>query len=218
MDVDGPSLDKSDAISHLMNGYCANHISSACTEVSRNVRSPVEMAVAMAEMVIDGYAHGKISLEHIRIVCSAVGIKSGGRRPEGSILVRKLKLRCTELQPLLKCADIESTFGVVETLCKRSLRQLAIQHQLNVRRDDDDDNIRTRLVDHLSSGSCQTSGFGLCASVRGNYHNTSSNDLEIHVLEFAAKKGSVTKKALKRILKCRNIEFDEEDGIGTQIS
>ena len=40
---------------HLMNGYCANHATAACAEVSRHVRSPVKMAIVVAEIVIDGY-------------------------------------------------------------------------------------------------------------------------------------------------------------------
>ena len=215
IDVEDPLLDKSDAISHLMNGYCATHAAAGCIEISHNIRSPVEMAIAVAEMIVDEYTHGRISPGHLSIVCSAVGIKSGGRRPESLTLIKKLKQRCKDLEPLLSHTDIESIFGTVENLGKRSLEQLALQHQLNVdsRRGDVDD-IRTRLVGHLSSGNCQASGSGLCASLRDEYQNTASSDLEIHILRFASTKGSVGKKALKRILKCRSIKFSEDDSIG----
>ena len=212
MDVDDPSLDRSDVLSHLMNGYCANHAAPACIEISRGVRSPVEMAITVSKTVIDRYSRKQISLENLTAICSAVGMHSGGRRPESLSLVKKLKQRCKELHPLLNCTGVGSTFNTVESLGKRSLQQLAIQHQVHSECDDVDD-VRARLVDHLSSGSCQASGSGLCPSFRDEYKNTADNDLETHILQFAAKKGSVSKKALKQILKCRNIEFGENDGI-----
>jgi len=82
MDVEDPLLDRSDTISHLMNGYCANHVASGCVEISCSIRSPVEMAITITEMIVDEYTHKQILPEHLSIVCLAVGIKSGGRRPE----------------------------------------------------------------------------------------------------------------------------------------
>ena len=215
MDVSDPLLDKSDAISHLMNGYCANHATAACAEVSRHVRSPVKMAIVVAEIVINGYCRRQLSSENLRTICSAVGIKPDCRQREGDRLAKKLKLRCKDLQPLLNCAGLENVFGTIEELGKRSLQELAIQHQLDPHeaRTGDTNDIRTRLVDHVSSGGCQASGSGLCPSVQGSYRNTASNNFETHVLQFASVKGNVGKKALKRILACKRIEFSENDGI-----
>jgi hypothetical protein len=75
MDVDDPLLDNSDVLSHLMNGYCAGHATPACSEVSRRIKSPVKMAVAVTEIVIDGYSRQQLSTEGLRATCSAVGIK-----------------------------------------------------------------------------------------------------------------------------------------------
>lgn len=69
MDVDDVLLDKSDTLSHLMNGYCANHATPACTEIARNVRSPVEMAIVVSEMVINRHACKELSPEHLAAVC-----------------------------------------------------------------------------------------------------------------------------------------------------
>lgn len=95
------------------------------------------------------------------------------------------------------------------------LQQLAIQHQLGLRehRVGDADDIRTQLVDHISSGSCQASGSGLCASLQNEYQNTTSSDLEAHILQFASKKGNVSKKALKQILVCKHIKFNEDNNV-----
>ena len=79
MDVDDPLLDKSDAISNLMNGYCANHATAACAEISQHVRSPVKMAIVVVEIVIDGYRRRQLSSQNFRTICSAVGIKPGCR-------------------------------------------------------------------------------------------------------------------------------------------
>ena len=91
MDVDDLSLDGSDPISHLMNGYCANHTTPACTEISQGIRLPVKMAIVVSETVIDRYTRNQMSLEHLSVVCSAVGIHSGGRQPESLNLIQKLK-------------------------------------------------------------------------------------------------------------------------------
>lgn len=141
-------------------------------------------------------------------------IQSGGSRREILNLPKKLRQRCNELRPLLNCTNVENTLDAVESLGKRSLQQLAIQHQVQTdSARDNADEIRTRLVDHMSSGGCQASGSGLCPSFQDEYQSTVRNDLETHILQFAAKKGSVRKKTLKRILKCRNVEFDEGNNI-----
>ena len=173
------------------------------------------MAIVVAEIVIDGYRRRQLSSENLRTICSAVGIKPDCRQREGDRLAKKLKLRCKDLQPLLNCAGLENVFGTIEELGKRSLQELAIQHQLDPHeaRTGDTNDIRTRLVDHVSSGGCQASGSGLCPSVQGSYRNTASNNFETHVLQFASVKGNVGKKALKRILACKRIEFSENDGI-----
>ena len=68
MDVEDSMLGQSDTITHLLNSYCANHVAPACAEISHNVRSPVEMAIAVTETVVDGHAHGQISSQHLSIV------------------------------------------------------------------------------------------------------------------------------------------------------
>ena len=216
MDVDDPLLDKTDAISHLMNGYCANHATPACSEVSRRVRSPVKLAIAITEIVIDGYSRRDLSSQNLRTICSAVGIRPNlTNKQEGDSFVKKLRLRCEDLQPLLNCVELESIFGTIETLGKRSLQELSVQHQirLNKTQTRDINKVRAQLVDHISSGDCRASGSGLCASVQGNYRDTSSSDLETHILRFASEKGNVGKKTLKRILTCKRVKFSEDDAI-----
>jgi len=216
MDVEDPLLDKSDVISHLMNGCCANHSTDACREVSRRVKSPVKMAITVTKIIINAYGQGQLSSENLRSVCSAVGIKPDRRRPESANLVDKLNSRCKDLQPLLNGTGLENIFSMVEELGKRSLQQLAIQHQLGMRnrRADNADDIRTQLVNHISSGGCQASGSGLCASFQDCHRDTASNDLETHILQFAStKRNAVSKKALRRILAYRNVEFSDDDNI-----
>ena len=156
MDTEDLLLDESDIISHLMNGCCANHATDACTEISRRVKSPVKMAIAVTQIVIDEYLRRQLSSEHLRTICFAVGIKPDCNRRESDNLIKKLRLRCKDLQPLLNQTGLESIFSTVEGLRKRPLQQLAIQHQLSLCKDEvsDVDGIKTRLVDHISSGSC----------------------------------------------------------------
>ena len=215
MDVDDPLLDNSDIISHLMNGYCANHVTPTCNEISQRVKSPVKMAIAVTEIVINGYARGQLSLENLRAICSAIGIKATSHKQESSNLIGKLKLRCEDLRLLSKCTGLESIFGTIEGVNKRLLCELATQHQLGLREMQtiDVDDIRTQLADHISSGSCRESGSGLCPSFQGNHRDDASNDFETRILQFASEKGNVSKKALKRILTCKHIEFSENESI-----
>ena len=215
MDVDDPLLDRYDAIAHLMNGGCANHETLACAEVSQRVKSPVDMAIAVTKIIVDGHFRAQLSSEQLRTICSAVGIKPNCHQRESQSLIEKLRQRCKDLRPLSNCAGLESIFGEIEGLGKRSLRELAVQHQLSLPETQagDVDDIRTRLTEHVSSGGCRASGSGLCVSVRGDYHETAFSDLETHVLQFASVKGNVSKKALKRILTCKGVEFDENGGI-----
>ena len=215
IDVNDPMFDKSDVISHLMNGYCANHSTPACVEISRKVKSPVKMAIAVTKIVIDGYSRGELSPRDLQETCSAIGIKPHQHHPEGPDLINKLKMRCKDLQPLLNRMELEDIFETIEKVGKRSLQQLAIQHQVDLHesRAQNVNDIRTQLVDHISSGSCQASGSGSCVSLRDDYRNTASSDFETRVLRFASEKGNVTKTTLKRILERRQIQFSKSDGV-----
>ena len=118
MNVEDPLLDKSDAILHLMNGYCANHSTNACAEVLQDVNSPVKMAIAVTEIILDSYSQGQLSSEHLWSICYAVGIRPDRHQLESTSLVNKLKLGCKDLQLLLNCTGLEMTFGVIEGLRK----------------------------------------------------------------------------------------------------
>lgn len=215
IDPDDPLLDKSDVISHLMNGFCANHTTPACTEISRRIRSPVKMAIAIAEIVINGYRQGQVSARHFRDVCSAIGIKPYKHREGGPNLIKKLELRCKDLQPLLNCTDLDNIFSTIEGLGKRSPKELVVQHQVDLygTHGVSIDDLKTQLVDHICSASCESSMTGLCASFHGDYRNTASSESETHVLRFASEKGNVSKKALRRILATKRIEFGIDDSI-----
>ena len=215
MDTEDLLLDESDVISHLVNGYCASHSANGCTEVSRGVRSPVRMAITVTQIVIDAHLRGQLSVENLRMICTAVGIQPDHHRQESDNLIKKLKLQCKDLQPLLTQTELRNIFGTVEGLGKWPLQQLAVQHQLSL--DDDQtgniDSIRAQIIDHISSGSCQASGSSLCTSFRDEHQNAASSDLEAHVLWFALKKGNISKKALKQILTCKHIQFQDDDSI-----
>lgn len=214
MDTEDLLLDESDVISHLMNGCCATHSTNGCTEVSRGVKSPVRMAITVTQIVIDACLRGQLSVECLRMICSTVGIKPDCGRRESENLIKKLKLRCKDLQPLLTQTELRNIFQTIEGLGKRSLQQLAIQHQLNLNDQTSNINsIRAQIVDHISSGSCQASGSGLCTSFQDEHQNTASSDLEAHVLQFASKKGNISKKMLKRILTSKHIQFQGNDSI-----
>lgn len=90
MDTEDPLLDESDIISHLMNSYCANHTTDACTEVSQHVKSPVKMAITVTQIVIDGYLRREFSSEHLRTICSAVGIKPDAAGEKAITLLQNL--------------------------------------------------------------------------------------------------------------------------------
>ena len=89
------------------------------------------MAIVVAEIVIDGYRRRQLSSEDLWTICSTVGIKPNCCQQEGNRLAKKLKLWCKDLQLLLNCTGLESVFSTIEELGKRSLQELAIQHQLD---------------------------------------------------------------------------------------
>ena len=206
-------LDKSDVISHLMNGYCANHLTPACAEISHRVKSPVTMAITITEIVINEYSRGQLSSRDLRDICFAIGIEPHPHREEGSYLIDKLKQRCKDLRPLLNYTGLENVFGAIEDLGKKSLQELAIQHQVDLPKTRNVDDIRTDLVDHISSGGCESSRSASCVSLRGDYRNTASSYFETRVLKFTSEKGNVTKTTLKRILERKQVKLSRSNGI-----
>lgn len=132
IDVDDPMLDKSDVISHLMNNCCANHSTPACAEISRRVESPVTMTISISEIVINEYFQGQLSSRDLREICFAIGIEPHPHCEEGSYLIDELKQRCKDLRPLLNYTGLENIFGAIEHLGKKSLQELAIQHQVDL--------------------------------------------------------------------------------------
>ena len=104
-----------------------------------------------ADLTCTTYSQGELSSENLRSVCSAVGIQPERGKPESTNLVDKLILRRKDLRRLLD--SFETTLNTVEELGKRSIQQLAAQHYLDSKGNVDD--IRTQLVDHISSGECE---------------------------------------------------------------
>lgn len=142
-----------DVISHFLNGQCASRKSPGCSEVARNIRSPVKM--------------------------------SG-----------------------------------IEDLGKQSLQHLSMQHDLNADPQHNADSLRTDIVDHITSGGCEASSSSLCTSIGDEYQENDTathNDLEMYILQLAAKKTNLGKKPLRRVLTSRNIGFSNDDSVGSCI-
>jgi len=117
LDVDDLSLDKSDIIPHLMNGYCAeSHDPSMCRGFGMyQVTAPVKMAIAV---IIEGYSEGELSSENLRSICSAVGIQPDRGKQEGANLIGKLKVRCDDLRRLLGSTKLSTILDTVEEVGK----------------------------------------------------------------------------------------------------
>ena len=72
-------------------------------------------------------------------------------------------------------------------------------------------------IPNITSGGCQVSTSSLCTSINDEYHDSNAranSDLETYILQLAAKKAKLSKKALRRVLKSRNIEFNDSKNIG----
>ena len=209
-------LTREDVISHFFNGQCASRKSPGCSEVARGVRSPIKMALTVTETIIVRCEHKQITPEELRTFCSAIGVMTL-QRPEYITLTERLRSRCNALRPLLGCDGLDKVFCGVETLGKQSLQCLGTQHNLSVDPACDTDAIKTTIIDHIISGGCQASTSSLCLSVGDDYRNSDvgvNNDLETYLLQLAAKKTKLSKKALRRVLKSRNIEFCDSECIG----
>ena len=174
------------------------------------------MALTITETIITRCDHKQISSDDLRVFCSAVGVTTT-RRPEYSILKQKLMARCNALRPLLNCDGLEAVLCGVENLGKKSLQHLSAQHNLDVDPERDVDSMKDVVVDHVTSGGCQASTSSLCLSVNEEYGDGDAgadNDLETYILQLAVRKTKLSKKALRRVLKSRNIEFDDDENIG----
>ena len=216
VDNDDVPLTREDVVSHFLNGQCTSRSAPGCSEVARGVRSPIKMALAITETVVVQCERKQILLDNLRVWCSAIGVTTT-QRPEYTVLTQKLKTRCNALRPLLNCDGLETIFRGVETLGKQSLQHLNVQHNLSMDSECDTDSTKTTIINHITSGGCQASTSSLCTSVNNEYHENASGptgDLETYILQLAAKKGKLSKKALRRVLKSRNIDFSDNENIG----
>jgi len=215
VDSEDVPLTREDVISHFMNGECAGRRAPGCSEVARGVRSPIKMALTITEAIVVQCDRNRISLDDLRMYCSAIGVTTT-RRPEYPFLTQQLTTRCNGLRPLLNCDGLDTILCGIETMGKKSLQHLSTQHDLCIDPKYDADSTRTLIVDHITSGGCQASTSGLCSTVNDEYHEEprSNGDLEAYILKAAAKHGNLSKKTLRRVLKSKNIEFDCEDNVG----
>jgi hypothetical protein len=161
MEPDDVSLTREDVISHFLNGQCVNRKAPGCSEAAHAVRSPIAMALIVTEAIVARCEHKQITLDDLHVYCAAIGLTTT-HRPEYTILMQKLKIRCNALRPLLSCDGLDTLFCGVETLTKRSLQCLSTQHELDVDPECDIDSMKTAVVDHITSGGCQASTSSLC--------------------------------------------------------
>jgi len=102
---------------------------------------------------------------------------------------------------------------------KQTLHHLCDQHNLNVDPKSNTESMKATIVDHIASGRCQASTSSLCLAADDEYHSKKSGangDLEAYIINHAAhaKKVKPSKKTLRRILKSKGIEFDDDDEVG----
>lgn len=215
MESDDEFRDREDVLSHFLNGQCASRNAPGCSEVARAIRSPIEIALTVTETIIVRCERKQIPSSDLNKYCAAIGVTTT-QRPEYTNLVQKLRTRCNTLRPLLNCEDLDAALCDVEALGKQSIQHLSSQHNLNAVPEHDIDSMKTAVVNHIASGGCQASTSSLCRSIEGKYQDNDieNSDLEMYILQLAAKKKNLGKKALRRVLKSRKIEFDDDDGVG----
>ena len=167
------------------------------------------MVLTITETIVVRCERKQTSLNELRAYCSSIGVTTT-QQPEFTVLTQKLKTRRSALRPLLNCDGLETIFSGVETLGKQSLQHLSTQHNLDVDLGRDTDSMRDAVVDHITSGGCQASTSGLCASINDGYRGSESGakangDLETHILRLTAKKGTLRKRHCG-VLTSRDIE------------
>ena len=83
-----------------------------------------------------------------------------------------------------------------------------------------DTNSKTIAVDHINtSDGCQAPTSSLYTSINDEYHDGMSgagaqSDLETCILQPAAKKKTLSKMALQKVLKSRDITLDNNENVG----
>ena len=218
VDCDDVPMAHEDVISHFLNGKCAGQKTPGCSEVARDVRSPIKMALTLTEAIVVQCERNQISLDDLRTCCSAIGVTTT-QRPEYTVLTQKLAIRCSTLRPLLNCDQLDTMLCGVETLGKKSLQHLSAQHDLDADPKCNAESMKTTIVDHIASGGCDASTSSLCSAVNDEYHEKppgANGDLEAYIIDHAAHAKDVkpSKKTLRRILKSKDIEFDYDDEVG----
>jgi len=176
------------------------------------------MALTVTEAIIVQCKRNQISLDDLRTCCSAIGVTTT-QRPEYAVLTQKLATRCSALRPLLNCDKLDTMLCGVETMGKQTLHHLCDQHDLNVDPKSDAESMKTTIVDHIASGGCQASTSSLCSAADDEYHSTepgANGDLEAYIINHAAHAKNVkpSKKTLRRILKSKGVEFNDDDEVG----
>jgi len=79
VDSDDIPLAHKDVISHFLNGKCARRTNPGCSEVVRDVRSPIKMALTVTKAIIVQCKRNQISLDNLRTCCSAIGVTTTQR-------------------------------------------------------------------------------------------------------------------------------------------
>ena len=218
VDCDDVPMAHEDVISHFLNGKCTGRKTPGCSEVARDVRSPIKMALTLTEAIVVQYERNQISLDNLHTCCSAIGVTTT-QRPEYAVLTQKLATRCSTLRPLLNCDQLDTMLCGVETLGKKTLQHLSAQHDLDADPKCNAESMKTMIVDHIASGRCDASTSSLCSAVNDEYHEKppgANGDLEAYIIDHAAhaKDMKPSKKTLQRILKSKSIEFDDDDEVG----
>lgn len=118
---------------------------------------------------------------------------------------------------LLNFNKLEDTLTGVKTLGKQSLQHLSVQHSLVVDLEDGANTMKAAVVDHVTLGRCKASTSSLCMLIEGEYRDSDAgarSDLEMYILQLAARKTVLSKKAMQRVLKSKGIQFSADNNIG----
>ena len=205
---------------HVVDGECLrDHAATAtgCIESGGCWTEPASMGTAMLTALSNLTQRPRIRLDAVALVCSCFtdDVTGDGSDRRRRVLCRIIKERIAFVNspPHPGCANLFTAF---ERCSKDQLAALAASHHIECSHHDTMDHLRSKIVEHLSSGACSKSEIAAhdgCGPVVNEFKSQGTVD-ELRIYVLSAIRPNIKKRPLKRVLNANNIPYEESDSLG----
>ena len=187
-------------LQHLFNGICATQTDvPICRATAHGHSTHVQVAYKLGNVLSSAFSHHNIPLDVFRLCCASIGLDPSAY---GRELERKLSVKLKTREPLITCQNMFDTFNRIETLCHRSLVELASLHALRLSSNPDQNALRDVIANHFLSGECVKTNGIFCDSAAPSesceIQRVSPSGPSVLILDGVLKKA--TRKSMLRVL------------------